>query len=92
MTKFFVLVPLLAGALSVSAQAQEASVAVGFGDLDLTTTSALARQLDVWVRGVDTASAPLIGVSRVTFMDLARPSPVAASGTGARPRLVKDVE
>ena len=62
------------------------------GDLDLTTTSALARQLDVWVRGVDTASAPLIDVSRVTFMDLARPSPVAASGTGARPRLVKDVE
>ena len=43
MTKLFVLVPLLAGALSVSAQAQEVSVTVGFGDLDLTTETGVAH-------------------------------------------------
>ena len=43
MTKFFVLAPLLAGALAVSAQAQEASVRVGYGDLDLTSETGVTR-------------------------------------------------
>ena len=43
MTKFFALVPLLAVALAVPAQAQEISVSVGYGDLDLTRDAGVAR-------------------------------------------------
>ena len=49
MTKFFVLVPLLAGALTVSAQAQEVSVTVAFGDLNLTSEAGVT-QLDHRIR------------------------------------------
>jgi UrcA family protein len=42
MTKYFILIPMLAGAFAVSAQAQEASVEVGFGDLDLSRESGVA--------------------------------------------------
>ena len=55
MTKFFVLVPLLAGSLAVSAQAQDASVRVSYADLDLTSDTGVARvdnRIDAAVKAV----------------------------------------
>ena len=43
MTKFFALTPLLAAALAVPAHAQELSVSVGYGDLDLASDAGVAR-------------------------------------------------
>ncbi|MDP3677303.1 MAG: UrcA family protein [Novosphingobium sp.] len=43
MTKCIVFLPFLAAALSASAQAQEVSVNVGYGDLDLTGETGVER-------------------------------------------------
>ena len=43
MTKSIILVALLAAGLSVPVQAQDVSVSVGYGDLDLTSETGVAR-------------------------------------------------
>ena len=43
MTKLFALVSLAAGALSISAQAQEVAVSVGYGDLNLASEAGVVR-------------------------------------------------
>ena len=55
MTKSIALLPLLAAALSVSAQAQEVSASVGYSDLDLTSEAGvtrLDRRIDAAIEGV----------------------------------------
>ena len=55
MTKSFAIIPLLAVSLAASAQAQEQSVRVGYGDLDLASDAGVARfdqRIDVAIEQV----------------------------------------
>ncbi len=55
MTKFFIIAPLLGATLAAAAQAQEASVPVGYADLDLTSEAGVARfdnRIDAAIRTV----------------------------------------
>ena len=89
MTKTFALIPLLAASLAASAQAQELSVRVGYGDLDLASDAGVARfdrRIDAAIEqvcGDGLGQRPLSKVlailkcSRDTRSDVAAPREVA---------------
>ena len=91
MTKSIVLFPLLAAALSISAQAQEVSISVGYGDLDLASAGGVARLDQRIDAAVDTVCGDTLGqqpLSRVmairrcskeTRADVAGPRQIAIS-------------
>ena len=88
MTKL-IIAPLFAAALVTTAHAQEASVQVGYADLDLTTSSGVSRldnRIDAGVKAVcgdRTGQKPLSTVlairrcGRLTRADVATPRQIA---------------
>lgn len=89
MTKSFAIIPLLAVSLAAPAQAQEQSVRVGYGDLDLASDAGVARfdqRIDVAIEQVCgdrmgqqalSAAMAIRKCSRDTRADVAAPREVA---------------